>query len=165
VYGESEGEGCALSSRIWEETSLNLASSYSRNVSTHSRVCDAGRSFDSIQPCLEHERNVRQIVPLASLDMTVAHHHEGSGLSTQPARHTVFSQLRVSTMDAKSERHRESLSSLNAAIEAINLAKEIASVTPAKAIFGSVSVVLTVIRVSFLPVRLGRPRADEYRIR
>ena len=37
---------------------------------------------------------------------------------------------------------------LNAAIEAMNLAKELSSITPAKAVFGSVSVVLTMIRVS-----------------
>ena len=40
------------------------------------------------------------------------------------------------------------LSMLNAAIEALNLAKEISSVTPAKAVFGSVSVLLTMIRAS-----------------
>jgi hypothetical protein len=99
--------------------------------------------------------------------MTVAHLHQGSGLSAQPARHTVFSQLpRVSTMDAKSEGRRDvTLSSLNAAIEAMNLAKEIASITPAKAVFGSVSVVLAMIRVCFLPVRLGRLQADVCRIR
>ena len=39
---------------------------------------------------------------------------------------------------------------LNAAIEALNLAKEISSVTPAKAVFGSVSVLLVMIRVRFL---------------
>ena len=39
------------------------------------------------------------------------------------------------------------LSSLNAAIEVLNLAKEVSSVTPAKAVFGSVSVLLTMIRV------------------
>ena len=38
------------------------------------------------------------------------------------------------------------------AIQAMNLAKEISSVTPAKAVFGSVSVLLTMIRVCFLPV-------------
>ena len=38
-------------------------------------------------------------------------------------------------------------STLNVSIEAMNLAKEISSVTPAKAAFGSVSVVLTMIRV------------------
>jgi len=39
------------------------------------------------------------------------------------------------------------LSTLNVAIEAMNLAKEISSITPAKAVFGSVSVLLTMIRV------------------
>ena len=41
---------------------------------------------------------------------------------------------------------------LNAAIEALNLAKELSSITPAKAVFGSVVVVLTMIKVSPLPV-------------
>ena len=68
-------------------------------------------------------------------------------------------------MDAKSQRRRDiTLSSLNMAIEAMNLAKEVSSITPAKAVFGSVSVILAMIKVSFLPVRLGRPQADEYRI-
>ena len=39
------------------------------------------------------------------------------------------------------------ISSLNLAIEAMNLAKEISSFTPAKAVFGSVGVLLTMIRV------------------
>jgi len=39
---------------------------------------------------------------------------------------------------------------LNATIEALNLAKEISSITPAKAVFGSVTVILTTIKVSFL---------------
>ena len=42
------------------------------------------------------------------------------------------------------------LSSLNMAIEAMNLAKEVSSVTPAKAVFGSVSILLTMVRVRFL---------------
>ena len=43
------------------------------------------------------------------------------------------------------------LSSLNAAIEASNLAKEFCSITPAKPVFGSFSVILTTIKVnSFL---------------
>ena len=50
---------------------------------------------------------------------------------------------------------RTTLSLLNAAIEAMNLAKEISSVTPAKAVFGSVSALLTMIRVRFLLVRHG----------
>ena len=44
------------------------------------------------------------------------------------------------------------LSSLNVAIETMNLAKEISSITPAKAVFGSVSILLTMIRVRFFPV-------------
>ena len=39
------------------------------------------------------------------------------------------------------------LSSLNVAIEALNLTKEILSITPAKAVCGAVSVILTTIRV------------------
>jgi hypothetical protein len=41
------------------------------------------------------------------------------------------------------------LSSLNVAIEALNLTKEILSITPAKAVCGSVSVILATIRVCF----------------
>jgi hypothetical protein len=68
-------------------------------------------------------------------------------------------------MDTKPQRRQDfTLSSLNVAIEAMNLAKEIASITPAKAVFGSVSVVLAMIKVTFLPVSLGRPQADIYRI-
>lgn len=58
-------------------------------------------------------------------------------------------------MDAKPYRPKEResvVSTLNAVIEAMNLAKEISSITPAKAVFGSVSVVLTMIKVSFLLV-------------
>ena len=56
-------------------------------------------------------------------------------------------------MDANSQRPewRDSLLSLlDVAIEALNLAKEISSVTPAKAVFGSVSVLLTMIKVRLL---------------
>ena len=38
-------------------------------------------------------------------------------------------------------------SALNAAIEAVNIAKELSSVTPAKAVFGSVGLLLATIRV------------------
>ena len=56
-------------------------------------------------------------------------------------------------MNPKTQRRRDgTLSSLNVAIEAINLAKEISSITPAKAVFGSVSVILMMIRVGFLLV-------------
>jgi len=42
------------------------------------------------------------------------------------------------------------LSSLDVAIDGLNLAKEISSITPAKVVFGSVAILLTMIRVSFL---------------
>ena len=58
-------------------------------------------------------------------------------------------------MEAKSQRPRGRdgalrLSSLNIAIEAMNLAKEVSSITPAKAVFGTVSALLAMIRVRTL---------------
>ena len=53
-------------------------------------------------------------------------------------------------MASKSQRQGGSdslLSALDVAIEALNLAKEISGITPAKAAFGSVSVLLAMIRV------------------
>ena len=44
------------------------------------------------------------------------------------------------------------LSALNVFIEALNIAKEISSITPAKAVFGSVAVVLMMVRVCFFPL-------------
>ena len=54
-------------------------------------------------------------------------------------------------MDANSQRQDNYLSMLNVAIEAMNLAKEAMSATPAKAVFGTVSILLTMIRVRFSP--------------
>jgi hypothetical protein len=70
-------------------------------------------------------------------------------------------------MDPKSQRSKRqdaTLSTLNVAIEAMNLAKEVSSMTPAKAIFGSVSVILAMIRVGPLLVRLDEPEAHVHRI-
>ena len=53
-------------------------------------------------------------------------------------------------MAAKSQRpngRNGALSSLNVAIDILNLAKEVSSITPAKAAFGSVSILLTMIKV------------------
>ena len=58
-------------------------------------------------------------------------------------------------MKTKSQRPEErdgAISALNAAIETLNLVKEVSSVTPVKAVFGSVSVILAMIRVSLFPV-------------
>ena len=40
------------------------------------------------------------------------------------------------------------LSTLNMAIDGLNLAKEVSSITPAKVAFGTVAIILTMIRVS-----------------
>ena len=54
-------------------------------------------------------------------------------------------------MDANSQRQDNALSLLDVAIEAMNLAKEAMGVTPAKAVFGTVSILLTMIRVRSSP--------------
>ena len=41
------------------------------------------------------------------------------------------------------------ISTLDVAIEVLNLAKEVSSITPAKAVFGTVSALLTMIKVRF----------------
>ena len=53
-------------------------------------------------------------------------------------------------MTQEPERRDGALPSLDAAIEAINLEKEVASMIPVKEAFGSVAVLLTIIRVRFL---------------
>jgi len=56
-------------------------------------------------------------------------------------------------MAVKSQRPKGrdgALSLLNVAIDALNLAKEVSSITPAKAAFGTVSILLTMIKVCAL---------------
>ena len=81
-----------------------------------------------------------------------AHLYKVSGSVSQPPRLTAFSSLPcASTMTDKSQhpRGREGvLSTLNLAIDGLNLAKEVSSVTPAKVAFGTVAIFLTMIRVS-----------------
>ena len=62
-------------------------------------------------------------------------------------------------METKSQRSEEKegvISTLNGFIEAFNLAKDIASSTPAKAVFGPAAVILAMIRVSHLLALLLR---------
>jgi len=78
----------------------------------------------------------------------------GFGFFLTASRRIAFSQLlRVSTMAAKSQRPKKGrdriLSTLNVAIDGLNLAKEFTSGTPAPAVCGTVSVLLTMIRVRF----------------
>jgi hypothetical protein len=57
-------------------------------------------------------------------------------------------------MDGRAQRQKgwdSVLSMLNVVIEALSLTKEVSSITPAKAAFGPVSVLLIMIRVHFLP--------------
>jgi len=55
------------------------------------------------------------------------------------------------TTKSQQPKNREgALSSLNVAIDIVNLAKEVSDVTPAKATFGTVSILLTMIRVRLL---------------
>jgi len=68
-------------------------------------------------------------------------------------------------MAAKSQRPlkgRDGALSLNKAIDALNLA-EVSNIAPAKAAFASTSVLLTEIRVGFLPVHVGRLLDNVYR--
>ena len=56
-------------------------------------------------------------------------------------------------MEHKTQQPKEqegTISALNALIEALNLAKEVSSITPAKAVFGSASILLAMIRASLL---------------
>ena len=60
-------------------------------------------------------------------------------------------------MDKSSQRQKRQnnvLSALNMAIEGLNLTKEVLSATPAKAVCGSVGVVLLMIRVRFPWIRV-----------
>ena len=68
-------------------------------------------------------------------------------------------------MDPKSQRPKRqdnTLSLLNAIIEVANLAKEVSSPTPAKAVFGSVGVILTMIKVYYSsPMTYSRLTYDQ----
>jgi hypothetical protein len=65
--------------------------------------------------------------------------------------------------DQRRKRRDVVISSLNVAIEASNLAKEFCSITPAKPVFGSFSVILTMIKVNSFLRCVGRLEADRER--
>ena len=56
------------------------------------------------------------------------------------------------TQQRMAKEQESAIPALNVLIEALNLAKEVSSITPAKAIFGSASILLAMIRVRFLLV-------------
>ena len=74
----------------------------------------------------------------------------------QPSPRTVLSQRPLSTMKDDSQRSKEREADLDAAIEAMDLAKT-SSIPPAKAVFGSITILLTTIRVCFLLFRNDLP--------
>jgi len=116
----------------------------------------ANNSLHRLAPgCSESDRGAAP--PVTHLPKeTTAYLCWPSGSSVLLSHRTVTPQLpRVSTMDAKTQRPKDregAISALNAAVEVLNLIKEAASVTPAKAAFGSVSMLLTMIRVCLVLV-------------
>jgi len=56
----------------------------------------------------------------------------------------------MATESQQPKNRERTLSSLNVAIDIVNLAKEVSDITPAKAAFGTVSILLTMIRVRLL---------------
>ena len=52
--------------------------------------------------------------------------------------------------EQRPKERKDAVLALDAAIEALNLAGELSSITPAKAVFGSVGVILIMIKVSLL---------------
>ena len=77
--------------------------------------------------------------------------------SAQPSCSTTTSRLpRVSTMTRKSKEPKKSngvILSLDIAIGLVNIGKEASSMTPAPAVFGVATIILTTIRVSSIPLR------------
>jgi hypothetical protein len=82
-----------------------------------------------------------------------AHTCRCSESSSQLAGNSAFfCHVDFEPMDPDTQRQKRQhnvISWLNVTIEAMNLAKEVSSITPAKAVFASVSVILTMVRVGF----------------
>ena len=94
----------------------------------------------------------------------------GSESSSQPVANNIFSRhVDCEPMDSNAQpmdldaqptdpnaqrekRHKNAIAWLNATIDAMNLGKEVSTVAPAKAIFGTVIVILTMIKVGFFSI-------------
>ena len=102
---------------------------------------------------LNHHASPHQTTPFA-LYVLCQNGRSCLGPPAPPIRHTFPPQQpQTSTMTTKSQRRKRrggGVSSLNTAIEALNLAKDISGIPPAQAVFGAVSALLTMIRVCFL---------------
>ena len=71
-------------------------------------------------------------------------------------------------METKSQRPKgrdSALSSLDAAISALDLARDATGMKPAKDAFGSANVLIAAIKVCFLPIHIGELLADVCRTR
>ena len=66
----------------------------------------------------------------------------------------------MDTKSKQSKRRENVRSSLNVFIEGLNIAANLSSATPAKAVFSTASVILIMIRVSFHLIRKDPSRAD-----
>ena len=76
------------------------------------------------------------------------------------APHNTSPQLSpISTMTDDPQRQEGVLSLLNVAIRALEFAREVSDITLAAAVFGSASILLTMIRVSFSPFHEGISQA------
>ena len=117
------------------------------------------RSTDRIQ--LAQDASTTNTIPFTKWRLHEACHYKigrssvlGFGsLRTARAPHRFLAATATSTMDAKSSkqqrRQENALSLLDVAIGVLNLAKDVCGIPPAQAVFGSVSILLTMIRVRF----------------
>ena len=94
-------------------------------------------------------------LPLENADCRSSQPRSRLAASFVGLRVTTFllSYTDLEPMDSKpkqSKRRENVLSSLNVIIEGLKMAESLSSITPAKAVFSTVSFILTMIRVSFL---------------
>jgi hypothetical protein len=73
--------------------------------------------------------------------------HQSLPATTFPRSHPDFEPMDPKAKQSK--RRDDVLFSLNMVIEGLDLAEKLTSITPAKAVFGTVGTILTMIRVSF----------------
>ena len=95
------------------------------------------------------------------------HNKLAAHLRLGPVRYTIIFPrlLRTSAMDTNSPRRKgrdDGLSSLNVATEALNLVRDLSGIAPAKAVFGSVGALLTMLRVRFPPLCGDKLQVDVY---
>ena len=100
------------------------------------------------------------IVSTISLDMTKLPPGSISVRDLPRGPHVHASSFSRDYTESQQPKEREdAMSALNKAIETLNLARDASTIAPAKAVFGSVSVILSTIRVGFLLVSC-RPIVD-----